>query len=189
MQLPDRPKITCSLVYTLQNEGAIPSPARDKVSCSGGLCSDTDAVRSSPPPPHRTYSRPTPPPPSRVSYVCMFLFSFFFFSSSCLVVASSANLFGGVDFFLVVVFLLLPSDRRHEPIQLSAARFFVDVLPLLEGVPVISARSLFEPQFPGSPLCWKVRTHAACRWSLRCCMYVEVCWIECLVVLFLLGLS
>ncbi len=41
--------------------------------------------------------------------------------------------------------------------QLSAARFFVDVLPLLEGVPVISARSLFESQFPGSPLCWKVR--------------------------------
>lgn len=42
-------------------------------------------------------------------------------------------------------------------VQLSAARFFVNVLPLLEGVPVISARSLFEPQFPGSPLCWKVR--------------------------------
>ena len=41
-------------------------------------------------------------------------------------------------------------------LQLSAARFFKGVLPLLEDVAVVSARSLFEAQFPGSPLCWKV---------------------------------
>lgn len=48
-----------------------------------------------------------------------------------------------------------------SPLQLSAAKFFSNLLPLLEGVPVVSARSLFEAQFPGSPLCWKVRLRCA----------------------------
>eukprot|EP00752_Nemacystus_decipiens_P013885 g12326.t2 len=51
--------------------------------------------------------------------------------------------------------VIIITNAESGWVELSAARFFVDVLPLLEGVPVISARSLFEPQFPGSPLCWK----------------------------------
>ncbi|CAM9357627.1 unnamed protein product [Ectocarpus sp. 8 AP-2014] len=51
--------------------------------------------------------------------------------------------------------VIIITNAESGWVELSAARFFVNVLPLLEGVPVISARSLFESQFPGSPLCWK----------------------------------
>ncbi|CAM9804061.1 unnamed protein product, partial [Hapterophycus canaliculatus] len=51
--------------------------------------------------------------------------------------------------------VIIITNAESGWVELSAARFFVGVLPLLEGVPVISARSLFESQFPGSPLCWK----------------------------------
>jgi hypothetical protein len=42
-------------------------------------------------------------------------------------------------------------------VELSAARFFPSILPLLSQVTVISARTAFEHLFPESPLRWKVR--------------------------------
>lgn len=40
-------------------------------------------------------------------------------------------------------------------VELSAAKFIPGVVPLLNRVSIISARSTFETQFPGSPLRWK----------------------------------
>jgi hypothetical protein len=40
-------------------------------------------------------------------------------------------------------------------VELSAAKFIPGVVPLLNRVSIISARSTFEAQFPGSPLRWK----------------------------------
>jgi len=40
-------------------------------------------------------------------------------------------------------------------VQLSAQKFIPGVVPLLEKVNILSARSTFEPQYPDSPLKWK----------------------------------
>jgi hypothetical protein len=40
-------------------------------------------------------------------------------------------------------------------VQLSAAKFIPLVVPLLAKLTIISARSTYEPMFPGSPLKWK----------------------------------
>jgi len=40
-------------------------------------------------------------------------------------------------------------------VELSAAKFIPGVVPLLSRVSIISARSTFENQYPGSPLRWK----------------------------------
>lgn len=40
-------------------------------------------------------------------------------------------------------------------VELSAAKFIPSVVPLLNRVTIISARSTFESQYPGSPLRWK----------------------------------
>eukprot|EP00808_Paulinella_micropora_P000103 g81700.t1 len=40
-------------------------------------------------------------------------------------------------------------------VQLSAKKFIPGVLPVLQGVSVLSARSTYEPMFPDSPLKWK----------------------------------
>jgi len=40
-------------------------------------------------------------------------------------------------------------------VELSAAKFIPGVVPLLNRVSIISARSTFETQYPGSPLRWK----------------------------------
>ncbi|CAN0240114.1 unnamed protein product, partial [Discosporangium mesarthrocarpum] len=40
-------------------------------------------------------------------------------------------------------------------IQLSSSKFFRNVRAVVDSMHVISARTFFEAQFPGSPLCWK----------------------------------
>lgn len=41
-------------------------------------------------------------------------------------------------------------------VELSAAKFMPDVLPVLRDIPVLSARSTFEPEYPDNPLDWKM---------------------------------
>ena len=41
-------------------------------------------------------------------------------------------------------------------VQLSAQKFLPNVVPFLEKLRVLSARSTFEPLFPDSPIKWKV---------------------------------
>ena len=40
-------------------------------------------------------------------------------------------------------------------VQLSAHKFIPLVVPILSKLTIISARSTYEPMFPGSPLKWK----------------------------------
>lgn len=42
-------------------------------------------------------------------------------------------------------------------VQLSAAKFVPRVVPILEKVTILSARSTFEKQYPGAPMEWKFR--------------------------------
>lgn len=42
-------------------------------------------------------------------------------------------------------------------VQLSAQKFLPGLLPLLERLPVLSARTTFETHFPDSPLSWKFK--------------------------------
>eukprot|EP00696_Hemimastix_kukwesjijk_P000386 gnl/Hemi2/10563_TR3652_c0_g2_i1.p1 gnl/Hemi2/10563_TR3652_c0_g2~~gnl/Hemi2/10563_TR3652_c0_g2_i1.p1 ORF type:complete len:375 (+),score=113.03 gnl/Hemi2/10563_TR3652_c0_g2_i1:187-1311(+) len=42
-------------------------------------------------------------------------------------------------------------------VQLSAQRYLPRIVPLLECVPIISARSTYEPFFPNCPTVWKVQ--------------------------------
>lgn len=50
---------------------------------------------------------------------------------------------------------VIVTNAEQGWVQLSAARFFPSVVPLLASLSVISARSTFEPLFPGCPLKWK----------------------------------
>lgn len=46
-------------------------------------------------------------------------------------------------------------------VEMSAKRFVPNVLPVLEKVTVVSARSTYESMFPSSPLDWKVEAFSA----------------------------
>jgi len=48
------------------------------------------------------------------------------------------------------------TNASHGWVEYSAAKWVPDLLPLLEKVPVISARSKYEPQFPGEVNKWKI---------------------------------
>lgn len=50
---------------------------------------------------------------------------------------------------------VIVTNAEHGWVQLSAAKFLPGVVELLDRVTVISARSTFEPLFPGAPLKWK----------------------------------
>ncbi|KAG5184235.1 hypothetical protein JKP88DRAFT_354483 [Tribonema minus] len=45
-------------------------------------------------------------------------------------------------------------------VELSAEKYYRDVVELLSDIPVVSARSQFESQFPGAPLSWKAAAFA-----------------------------
>jgi len=44
--------------------------------------------------------------------------------------------------------------------QYSSRRFMPRLMPLLEGLRVVSARSTYERFYPGAPLCWKAAAFA-----------------------------
>jgi hypothetical protein len=48
------------------------------------------------------------------------------------------------------------TNAEHGWVQLSAEKFIPAVLPLLNQVTVLSARSTFEPSYPEAPLKWKL---------------------------------
>lgn len=48
------------------------------------------------------------------------------------------------------------TNAEHGWVQLSAEKFIPAVLPLLNQVTVLSARSTFEPTYPEAPLKWKL---------------------------------
>lgn len=48
------------------------------------------------------------------------------------------------------------TNAENGWVELSAKKFLPNVVPLLEKICVISARSTFEKQFPDSPLQWKL---------------------------------
>jgi len=50
---------------------------------------------------------------------------------------------------------IVVTNAEQGWVQLSAARFLPSILPLLERVTIISARTAFETLFPASPLKWK----------------------------------
>lgn len=45
-------------------------------------------------------------------------------------------------------------------VELSAAKFMPEVLEVLKDIPVLSARSTFEPKYPDNPLDWKLAAFA-----------------------------
>lgn len=47
------------------------------------------------------------------------------------------------------------TNAEHGWVQLSAAKFLPAIVPLLQSVTIISARSSFEHLFPAAPLKWK----------------------------------
>ncbi|CAN0233212.1 unnamed protein product, partial [Phaeothamnion confervicola] len=56
--------------------------------------------------------------------------------------------------------LIIITNAEDGWVQLSAARFFRRLVPLLRDVPTVSARSNFEKRFPGAPLSWKAAAFA-----------------------------
>ena len=51
--------------------------------------------------------------------------------------------------------VVIVTNAEHGWCQLSAAKFLPSVVPLLDHLHVVSARSAFEHVFPDSPLRWK----------------------------------
>jgi hypothetical protein len=76
------------------------------------------------------------------------IFLSYFFLSHCLS--------GGLWLCLTVWRAPLPSLSS----QYSSRRFMPRLMPLLEGLRVVSARSTYERFYPGAPLCWKAAAFA-----------------------------
>jgi hypothetical protein len=54
--------------------------------------------------------------------------------------------------------VIIVTNAEDRWVQLSAAKFMPKVVPMLERVTIISARSTHESMFPNSPLKWKFYT-------------------------------
>ncbi|KAG5181571.1 hypothetical protein JKP88DRAFT_263538 [Tribonema minus] len=56
--------------------------------------------------------------------------------------------------------VVIITNAEHGWVELCAQRYLRGVNELLEDIPVVSARTRFEAQFPGSPVSWKAAAFA-----------------------------
>jgi len=56
--------------------------------------------------------------------------------------------------------VLIITNAEHGWVEYSAKRFMPRLLPLVQSMTVVSARSSYEKFYPGAPLCWKAAAFA-----------------------------
>ena len=87
---------------------------------------------------------------SNISSLCLFI-SLALSQDAAIVMLKLAQSLGSV---------VIITNAEVGWVQLSAKRFFKRMVPELKSIPIISARSSFESQFPGAPLSWKAAAFA-----------------------------